>query len=418
MTSTDLRGLAISGATAPALDVHERALAAFLGWRREAGALAAAARQAAPAFVMAHVLEAWRRLCSRDPASARSAGPVLARAAALPANLRERLHLAAIGAALADDYDGARSRLGELLRLYPRDVLALQGAHALDHLAGDVPALRQRVAAVLPAWSPQLPGYRAVLAMHAFGLAECGELRRAEQASMEVLAHDGLDPRAHHTMAHLFEMTERAEAGLRWMSQHAVAWSRGTVAAVHCWWHLALFQLARGRFDSVFHLYDRRIRQDGSTDIADLIDATALLWRSELAGADPGGRWAELAQAWAPHIDDGFCSFSDLHAMLAFAGARDWVRAHRLESALLAARAMPTRHGETTRRLGLAACQAVIAFARGNDSLAITLLSGLPAQVHRLGGSHAQRDVLHLTWRRAVERLRRASVPARRAAAG
>ena len=44
---------------------------------------------------------------------------------------------------------------------------------------------------------------------------------------------------------------------------------------------------------------------------------------------------------------------------------------------------------------------------RGNDTLAVTLLASLPALAHRLGGSHAQRDVLHLTLLRAVERVRR-----------
>ena len=71
------------------------------------------------------------------------------------------------------------------------------------------------------------------------------------------------------------------------------------------------------------------------------------------------------------------------------------------------AHSRPTRHGKTTRLLGLPACRALIAFGRGDDTLAITLLASLPAQAHRLGGSHAQRDVLHLTLRRAVERVRR-----------
>ena len=94
--------------------------------------------------------------------------------------------------------------------------------------------------------------------------------------------------------------------------------------------------------------------------------------------------------------------------MLAFVGARDWRRADRLVRALRTAHARPTRHGETTRLLGLPACRALAAFGRGDDMLAVTLLASLPAQAHRLGGSHAQRDVLHLTMRRAVERLREA----------
>jgi hypothetical protein len=148
------------------------------------------------------------------------------------------------------------------------------------------------------------------------------------------------------------------------------------------------------------------VRAARSGEVADLIDAASLLWRIELRGGDAGARWTELAAAWAAHIDDGFCSFNDLHAMLAFVGARDWQRAQRLERALQRRWSLPTRHGATTRQLGLPACRALIAFARGKDALAITLLASLPPLAHRLGGSHAQRDVLHLTLRQALERTR------------
>jgi 2'-5' RNA ligase len=100
-----------------------------------------------------------------------------------------------------------------------------------------------------------------------------------------------------------------------------------------------------------------------------------------------------------------------MHAMLAFVGARDWDRAQRLERALARGASLATRYGETTRQVGLFACRALIAFGRGNDTDAITLLASLPALAHRLGGSHAQRDVLHLTMQHAIERIRR---PARR----
>ena len=283
---------------------------------------------------MAHVLQAYLLLSSRDPRRVRLARPVLARAAGLPANERERLHLAAIAAALADDYERAKARWGELLRLHPRDVLALQVAHAFDYLTGDLARMNDRVAAVLPAWSSDLPGYHAVLAMHAFSLEECGEYERAEQAARAALALNAFDARAHHVMAHVFEMTERPDAGVRWMNEHIAYWGANTVVATHCWWHLALFHLAQGQVDQALALYDRRIRAGHSSGIADLIDAAALLWRVELRGGNTGTRWGELAAAWAPHIDDGFCSFNDLHAMLAFVGARDWDRAQRLELAL------------------------------------------------------------------------------------
>jgi tetratricopeptide (TPR) repeat protein len=405
MNGVDERGCSISGAAPAALRAYEHALAAFLGWRSGAEVPLGLALQEAPAFVMAHVLQAWLFMLSRDPRRVRSAHPVLERAAGLPANERERLHLAAIAAALADDYERAKARLGELLRLQPRDALALQAAHALDYVTGDADRMSDRVASVLPAWSSDLPGYHAVLAMHAFSLEECGEYGRAEQAAHAALALNVFDARAHHVMAHVFEMTERAEAGARWMDEHIACWGTGTVVATHCWWHLALFHLAQGQIDRALALYDGRVRAGHSSEIADLIDATALLWRVQLRGGDTGARWAELAAAWAPHIDDGFCSFNDLHAMLAFVGARDWDRAQRLELALARRQSLSTRHGDTTRQLGLPACRALIAFGRGNDTLAITLLASLPALAHRLGGSHAQRDVLHLTLLHAFERV-------------
>ena len=267
--------------------------------------------------------------------------------------------------------------------------------------------MRDRVEAVLPAWSRDMAGYHAVLAMHAFSLEECGDYDRAENVAEAALTLNPADARAHHVMAHVFEMTKRSEAGVRWMEAHIAGWSENTVVATHCWWHLALFHLAQGRFDRGLALYDQRIRAERSNEIADLIDAAALLWRVELAGRDSGSRWVELADAWAPHIEDRFCSFNDMHAMIAFVGARDWNRAQQLEGVLSGSRAQPTRHGKTTRHLGLPACRALIAFGRSHYTRATLLLGGLKALAYRLGGSHAQRDVLRLTFRHAIERIRR-----------
>lgn len=407
MTNIDRQGCRISGAAHAALRAYESALDAFLSWRSGADIPLALALRESPRFVMAHVLQAWMLLCGRDPQRVRSARPVLARAAVLPANERERLHIAAITAALADDYDGARARLGDLLLLQPRDVLGLQVAHSFDYVVGDVVSMNNRVAAVLPAWSIDSPRYHAVLAMQAFALEECGEYERAEQSARAALTLDARDARAHHVMAHVFQMTGQADAGVRWMDEHVACWGADTMVATHCRWHLALFHLERGEFDRALTLYDEHIRAEQSDDVADLIDAAALLWRMHIGGVEAGARWAELAAAWAPHIDDGFCSFNDLHAMLAFVGARDWDRARRLELALVRGQSLHTRHGETTRQLGLAACRALIAFGRGDDSLAITLFASLPATTHGLGGSDAQRDVLNLTLLRAVERVDR-----------
>ncbi len=407
MSHVDDRGCDISGATPAALQAYERSLAAWLSWRSGADAQIELALRAAPDFVMAHVLQAYQQVCSRDREQVRRAQPVLQRAAQLPANDRETAHLAVIAAALDDDIACVRDRLAALLQQHPRDVLALHVAHALDYASGHAARMSDRVAALLPAWSDDLPGYHAMLSMHAFGLVENGEIERAEQTARAALALNPFDARAHHAMAHIFETSGRADAGLRWMNDHIDHWASGTVVSTHGWWHVALFHLALGQIDRALALYDLRVRSGHSREIADLIDAASLLWRIELHGGDAGTRWFELAQAWAPRIADAYSSFNDLHAMLAFVGARDWELAQRLETTLAAGRHQPTRHGQMTRELGLRACRGLIAFGRGNHALAIALLARLPTRVHRLGGSYAQRDVVHLTMLQAVERIRR-----------
>ena len=405
MDQVDWRGDAISGATPAALEVFEAALASFQSWRCGTEDRLTLVRQQAPAFVMAHVLEAYLRLTSRDPKHAHSAAEALTALATLPTNARERWHMAAIRAALADDYEGAKTLLGQLLRQHPRDVIALQVAHALDYVTGDFVHIRDRVEQVLNAWSIAVPGYHAVLAMYAFGLEERGDYARAEEYGLRALSMDPFDARAHHVLAHVYEMTGRAESGVQWMVRRMPYWSRGTVVARHCWGHFALYRLAQGDTRSALAIYDQHVRADRSRDVSDLIDAAALLWRIELEGGDAGQRWAELASAWAPHVTDRFCTFNDLHATMACVGAHDWNLAHRLEHALRMSSFDRTRHGRLTREVGLPACRALIAFGRGDYVRARELLANLPDTAYRIGGSQAQRNVLQLTLARTTDQL-------------
>ena len=407
MITSDLRGCEVSGATPAALDAYERALAAWQAWRRDDDTALQAARHAAPGFVMAHAFAAWQLATTRDVRRVAAARPIVAGALRLPANERERMHLAALSAVFDDDFEGAKARLGRLLDRWPRDAVALGVAHSLDHVTGDVARMRRRVERALPAWSRNDPGDHALLAMHAFALAESGAYARAEEAAHAALELHPLDARACHAMAHVFEMTDRYAAGVRWMSEHAGAWAIRSTVVTHGWWHVALFHLSSHESERALALYDTHVRGERSGEVSDLIDASALLWRIALAGRNPGARWAELADAWSVHIDDAFCSFSDVHAMLAFVGASDWDRARRMETQLSRRQSFATRYGKTTRQLGLPACRALMAFGRGNDAAAIQLLARLPSVAHRLGGSHAQRDVLHLTLQHAVQRARR-----------
>jgi tetratricopeptide (TPR) repeat protein len=400
----DSRGCAVSGATPRALELYEDALESLRLQAGDALGLARRAVHEAPGFVSAHQLEAALLLCSRDVRDFESAGWVYARMAKLPMNEREQGHAAALAAAIDGDFAAATRRYDDVLDVAPRDAVALHVASVMDYYLGSPASMRERSARALPAWDASLPGFHGLLAIHAFALEECGEYDAAEAAAREALELEPRDLRAHHAMTHVFEMQGRAEEGIRWMGARAGHWTQGETLATHLWWHLALHhqQARRPRF--ALELYDRRMRACES--ISERIDAAALLWRLMLDGVDTGRRFESLAGAWAAHAEDAFCAFNDLHAMMAFAGAGRWDLAHRLLAAQIrrVARNAAGANQDMTRLVGLPACRAVLLFARGEYAAAEALLRALPPVAHRIGGSHAQRDVLQLTRAAALQR--------------
>jgi hypothetical protein len=319
---------------------------------------------------------------------------------------REAGHRAALSAFLDGRWQAGLAAVEGVLADHPLDALALQVAHVSNFFIGDARNLRDCVARVRGAWSPTIPGYHAVLAMHAFGLEECGDYARAEREGRAALEIEPGDVWAHHAVTHVFEMQGRVDEGVAWITGREPHWAVNNFFAIHNWWHLTLFRLERGGIDEVLSLYDGRIRGTGSKVILDLVDASALLWRLHLRGIDVGPRGAELAEAWAPFASDGLYAFNDVHAAMAFIVAGCEGALDDLVAALEAqiARAAPASNTAMTAEVGLPVVKALAALHRGASARAVELLSAVRPIAHRFGGSHAQRDVLDLTLAEAAVR--------------
>lgn len=354
-----------------------------------------------PRFVAAHVLSASVLVYSRDLREYREGRTPVARLEALALDENARRHLAALRDGMQGDFRAARAAYDAILSSDPGDFVALWCSQLIDYYLGEPAALRERTARVMAVLPPSTPGYHAVLAMHAFGLEECGEYEAAEATARRALELEPADQRALHALVHVFEMQGRAKAGLRAITAHA----RRATLSNHLWWHAALFHMQAGRPDAALRVYERHMRLGG---LAELIDASSLLWRLQLAGVEVGDWFAGVADRWEPYAEDGFCSFNDVHAVMAFVAVRRWASAERVLAAM--ARRLTRTSGanyEMTSLVGLPASRALIAFGRGQFARAETLLRSLPPVAHRLGGSHAQRDVLQLTRAAAAAGARR-----------
>ena len=397
MTQHDELSIAHSGANASSLIHYRRALHQFACYIEDPVASVDAAIAERPDFVMAHILKAYLHLLGTEPAGIAVARDCHAAAAQLSADARERGHLAAVGKMLDGHWQYGGRILEDVAIDYPRDILALQAGHLADFYTGNSRLLRDRIARALPAWSPTMPGYHAVLAMHAFGLEETADYARAEaqgRAAVELEPRDGW---ARHAVAHVMEMQCRQPEGIAWMRTNPADWLTDSFFQVHLWWHLALYHLEQGDIEEVLALFDGPIHGERSTMVLDMIDASALLWRLHLRGIDVGRRWATVADGWHPVATAGNYAFNDVHAALAFAGAQ---RPDALD-AILATQQQAMRDSNDnaafTREVGHPLTLAIKAFMEGRYAETVGRIRAVREFAHRFGGSHAQRDLLDLT---------------------
>ena len=345
-----------------------------------------------------------------DPAGGAGAGEACTSAAALPATERGRQHLAAAQLLAQGRWHAAGRMLEDLSAQYPRDLLALQAGHQIDFFVGDARMLRDRIARALPHWQRGMPGYHALLGMHAFGLEETGDYAQAEREgrlAVELAPRDGW---AWHAVAHVHEMRNDPQAGVAWLGPNAATWSEGSFFAVHIWWHLALYQLELGREDEALRLYDEAIGGPGSSVILDLVDASAMLWRLHLRGLPLDSRWQAVAQRWREAGVPGRYAFNDLHMMMAHVGTGDEAAQEAVLQAQREALLGEGVHARFTREVGHPAALALQAFGRGEHASCVDLLRGIRSSAHRFGGSHAQRDLLDQTLIAAAGRSGQAAL--------
>ena len=397
MQMKDYTGHAVSGANAGSIEHLETALHELRCYIRDPLATVTAALAQAPGMTMGHVLLAYLNLLGTEPAALPAARQACEEAAKLPATDRERRHIEAARLITEGRWRDAGRALEDLSMAYPRDALALQVGHLVDFFVGDSRMLRDRIARALPAWSKSMPGYHAVLGLHAFGLEETGDYAQAEKQGRRGVELEPRDGWSRHAVAHVMEMQNRQRDGIAWMRGNAQAWSQESFFAVHNWWHLALYHLDLGEIDEVLALYDGPVYGKRSTVILEMIDASAMLWRLKLRGIDVSNRWEALADNWAPVATAGNYAFNDMHAMMAFVGSG---RSRAADAVLEAQAAALERGGDNVAfisEVGRPATQAIKAFGDGNYGKTVQLLRPIRNYAHRFGGSHAQRDLLDLT---------------------
>lgn len=403
MPLQDQFGCAVSTSSPAAVTALDRAAWNLMTMSHDPVADVQEALAADPGLVMGHCLHAALQLLGTERQLLPGAKQAIAAAVANASHAtdRERGHIAAVSAFAEGSMEGALGHWERVLTDHPEDALAMYCAHQGDFFLARSSELRDRVARRLPSLDPSWKGFGLYQGMHAFGLEEMNQYAEAEAVGRQAVARCPRDAWAIHAVAHVMEMTARVDDGINWLDQRRDDWAKDSFFQVHNWWHFALYVLDQERYAEALALFDAKIRP--GTGMLDRIDASALLWRIMLQGADTGDRWQGLAADWEPNIEDRWYGFNDTHAMMAFAAAGRHDLARRLVSVLQETASMPGENGANTRAVSLPFARALLAFAEGRHAAVVDLLLPIRLIATRGGGSHAQRDLITQTLIRSAE---------------
>jgi hypothetical protein len=234
---------------------------------------------------------------------------------------------------------------------------------------------------------------------------------------------------AAHGVAHVLEMQGRRAEGIAWINNLRTNWDGASNLRHHLWWHAAMFHLERAETDMVLALYDTEFRNlaapltQAQPDLyIDAQNAASILFRLQLHGVDVGNRWEELADKAAARIGDTLSAFTLPHWMMALAATgrteaatrmlaalRDAAQTGNLPTGNLPTGNLPTgnlptgtSHAALVGAIALPLCEAVLAHGQGQPARAVALMRPVLGEMYRLGGSHAQQDVLEQLYLHAA----------------
>jgi tetratricopeptide (TPR) repeat protein len=309
-------------------------------------------------------------------------------------NTREKMHQSALESWVGNQYTEAADTLEQLLKQYPRDILALRLVHYLHFYAGDAIEMRDSVLRSAKIWAETDPHYGYLLGMESFGFEECGDYEEAEAAGKQAVEINNKDIWAAHAVAHVYQMQGRTDEGIPWVGGLLGNWDESNNFVYHLHWHKALFHIGAGELDEALGIYDSNLTDCLADDFyLDVCNAAALLWRLEMHGLNVGDRWQALREFSTRRIQDDELVFSTLHYLMTPAVLKDEKLTNEAIDHFQAWSQEQTTQGAVCRKVGLPLAQTIVELGQGKFKEATTRLSSIKDDIYLIGGSHAQRHL-------------------------
>ena len=397
MACLDSRGLPLSTTSDRAAERYREGVDLLLSaWPGAAEALEAAVA-ADPDFALAHAARARLHAIRAEPAEARARIAAAADLVARRGTERERSHVEVLSLAISGQPARALERALAHADTWPRDVLILSlplGAFGLFAFSGMADHDQARV----DLCERHARHYDAddwwFLTYRGWSHAENGAVGHGRALAQRAYELRNNNANAVHALSHAMYEGGAGEEAERLIAGWLPGYDRSGPLHGHIAWHAALGALERGDAERALALYAAHVQPSVSAGmpINVVSDTASFLWRLQAYGhAVPAGLWqAAAAYAKPIFLQAGF-PFADAHMAILEAAIGD--------------RAAVGRRAETLTRLAeagtLAAgpvvpaiCRAALAFAEEDYAGCARILEPVAAEVVRIGGSGAQREML------------------------
>lgn len=400
MSPTDSYGLSLTTASAEAAGLYRDGVALMLAAWPGAAEKLDAAIGADPEFALAHAARARLHAIRAEPSDARARMAIAAEKVAKNGTEREAGHVEVLALAVAGRSQEALMGALAHSERWPRDTIILSlplGAFGLFAFSGMADHDQARVDLC-----ERHAGHFAAddwwfLTYRGWALAENGEASRGRAMLERAFEQRRENANGVHALAHAMYEGGAGDDAEALIAGWLPGYDRSGILHGHIAWHAALVALERGDAETALAIYADHVQPSASQGmpINVVSDAASLMWRMDAYGhAVPPVRWQEIADYAGKAFPKPGHGFVDPHMALIEAATGNGAA---LERRLAALDGMVAKGALGAGAVVPAIGRAARAFAQGDYAGCARILEPVAAEVVRIGGSGAQREVIEDT---------------------
>ena len=349
-----------------------------------------------PDFALAHAARGRVHFTYAEAAAATTCIDAAEAAVTRHGTAREKSHVTTLALGMRGQPVQSLASALEHLKTWPRDATILSlplGAFGLYAFSGMADHDQARVD-LCNTYAKHYGDDWWFLTYYGWSHTENGNVADGRRMTEHAIDLKRDNANAAHALAHAMFEDGSVDDAERFIAAWLPGYDRKGLLNGHIAWHQALLALERDDCPRALAIYRDRIAPEVTTaaPLNAVTDCASLLWRLRLVGADvPDELWRDLETVAERQFPRAGVTFADVHlAMIAAAtGNRAALDARLaglekrfLDGKLAAGGVVP------------ALCRAIDAFGADEHAQCAALLAPVARDVVRIGGSHAQRELI------------------------